>query len=73
MASLVLLELVLKTLESMIAKGNFPGPFYTCYLNLLMHQFKSVKNKYTNGMAPYKILLERDIFVYGSLTALLSP
>lgn len=63
MASLVLLELVLKTLEAMIAKGNFPGPFYIHHLNPLMYQFKSVENKYTNGMGPYRIFLERVIYL----------
>lgn len=63
MASLVLLELVLKTPEAMITKGSFSGSFYAHHLNHFIYQFKSVENKYTNGMGPYRIVLERGIYL----------
>lgn len=62
MASLVLLESVLKTLEAMIAKGSFFGTFYAHHLNHFICQFKSVENKYTNDLGPYRIFFERGIY-----------
>lgn len=64
MASLVLFELVFKTLESMIAKGKFSGPFmHVTYLHLFQFKSMEIHSKYTNGMGAYKIFLGKGIYL----------
>lgn len=75
MAALVLFESVLKTLEPVIAKLNFSGPF----MHVTSSPSVSVQ-KYGNPFQIHKwygglqnLFRGRDIFECGSLTALLSP